>query len=201
MNGKKKYPQMLIWLVTAQIALAALAAFVVHQANISRSYITIWGQLPDFRFTSASDGKPFGLEQMKGKLTVVDFIFTRCKNACPVMTPNFAELYNLYKGSDKVQLVSITVDPEHDSLPVLREFARAHGVTDDRWVFLWAPIEDIVQLCEQGFMLPADDLPMGHTTKFTLVDSEGNIRSYHEGLDRDGMVLLKNNIRQLAGTM
>ena len=50
-------------------------------------------------------------------------------------------------------------------------------------------------------MLPADDLPMGHTTKFTLVDSEGNIRSYHEGLDRDGMVLLKNNIRQLAGTL
>jgi protein SCO1/2 len=201
MNGKKKYPQMLIWLVAALIVLAAFSAFILHQANVSRSYITIWGQLPDFRFTAASNGEPFGLEQMKGKLTVVDFIFTRCKSACPVMTPNFAELYNLYKGSDKVQLVSITVDPEHDSLPVLREYARAHGVTDDRWVFLWAPIEDVVQLCEQGFMLPADNLPMGHTTKFTLVDGDGNIRSYHEGLDRNGMVLLKNNIRQLAGAM
>jgi protein SCO1/2 len=199
MNEKQKYPKMLIWLVVALIILAAFAAFVVHQANVSRSNISVWGKLPDFQFTAAHNGEPFGLEQMKGKLTVVDFIFTSCKSACPIMTPNFTELYQLYKGSDKVLLVSITVDPERDSLPVLSEYARVNGVTDDRWVFLWAPVEDVIRLCEQGFMLPADNLPMGHTTKFTLVDGDGAIRSYHEGLDRDGMVLLKNNIHQLAG--
>lgn len=192
---------MLIWLVATLIVLAAFAAFVVHQANLSRSNISVWGELPDFRFTAAHNGEPFGLEQMKGKLAVVNFIFTRCKRASPIMTTNFAELYKLYKKSDKILLVSITVDPEHDSLPVLREYARANGVTDDRWVFLWAPTEEVVRLCEQGFMLPADNLPLGHTTKFTLVDGDGMIRSYHEGLDRDGMILLKNNIRQLAGAL
>ena len=199
MNKKQKYPKMLIWLVAVLIVLAAFAAFVVHQANLSRSKISVWGELPDFQFTAAHNGEPFGLEQLKGRLTVVNFIFTNCKSACPIMTPNFAELYKLYKGSDKIQLVSITVDPERDSLPVLRKYARDHGVIDNRWVFLWAPIEEVVRLCEQGFMLPADNLPMGHTTKFTLVDCDGAIRSYHEGLDREGMVLLKNNIRQLAG--
>ncbi|MFZ5981199.1 MAG: SCO family protein [Candidatus Zixiibacteriota bacterium] len=201
MSNVKSYPKMLIWTILAMVLLGLLAALVVSQAEKSQSQITVWGSLPEFSFTAAHNGEPFGLEQMKGKITVVNFIFTRCRSVCPILMPNFAELYKLYENSDKIQLVSITVDPEFDSLAVLNEYARLYGVDDDRWVFLWAPLDDIRELCEQGFMLPADDLPGGHSSKFTLVDANGDIRSYHEGLDQDGMILLKQNIRQLARDM
>lgn len=201
MSETKSYPKMLIWTILAMVVLGLLAALVVSRAQKSQTQITVWGSLPGFSFTAAHNGEPFGLEQMKGKITVVNFIFTRCRSVCPVLTPNFAELYRLYENSDKIQLVSITVDPDYDSPEVLNAYAKLYGIEDDRWVFLWAPIEKVHELCEQGFMLPADDLPGGHTTKFTLVDADGDIRSYHEGMDQEGMVLLKQNIRQLARNM
>jgi len=198
MDSVKSYPKFLIWAVAALLVLGLIAILVVNQANRSRSRIPVWGQLSDFEFTAAYTGQPFGLDQMKGKLNVVDFIFTSCKSACPIMAVNMAELYDLYKGSDKVQFVSISVDPERDTLEALLEYGRKLGVDDDRWVFLRAPIEQVVELCEKQFMLAADALPMGHTTKFILVDQYGQIRSYHEGLDNDSMTGLKNNIGQLA---
>ena len=159
MNHSDSYPKMLIWLIAAMIVLAVMALLVVNWASVSRSKIPVWGELPQFTFTAARTGQPFGLEDMKGSLNVVDFIFTRCPGACPIMAGNFSELYQLYQGSGKVRFVSISVDPEHDSLAVLREYARQQGVTDDRWVFLCAPVEQVRQLCEGGFMLAADDLP------------------------------------------
>jgi len=201
MSDQKSYPKMLLWTILAMVVLGTLATLVISQAQKSQSQITVWGSLPDFTFTAAHNDEPFGLEQMKGKITVVNFIFTRSRSVCPTLTPNFSELYKLYEGSDKIQLVSVTVDPEYDSLEVLNNYARTYGVDDNRWVFLWAPLEDVRQLCEEGFMLPADDLPGAHTTKFTLVDDSGDIRSYHEGMDQDGMILLKHNIRQLARDM
>jgi len=201
MSTKKTYPKLLIMIVAAMLLFGIMAALVINQANKSRSKLQVWNTLTDFEFTAAHDGQPFGLEQMKGKLTVVDFIFTRCKSVCPVTMSNMAELYNLYEGSDKVQFVSISVDPENDSLAVLNDFGKKYGVHDNRWIFLMAPIEEVAKVCEKDFMLSADNLPGGHTSKFILVDQDGNIRSYHEGLDSEAMTALKNNIRQLAREM
>ena len=198
MTSNKPYPKMLIYAVAVMLVLGALAIIIVNQANKSRYEIPIYGVLSDFAFTAANTGKPFGLAQMKGKINVVDFMFTNCRSVCPVMVVNMGDLYELYKGSDLVQFVSISVDPDRDSLEALRQYAHDHDVTDNRWIFLRAPIEDVVQLCEKQFMLGADELPMGHTTKFILVDQQGRIRSYHEGLESESMTALKSNIRQLA---
>jgi protein SCO1/2 len=198
MTDNRHYPKMLIYAVAAMLILGALAIIIVNRANKSRSEIPIYGTLSNFSFTNANTGQPFGLEQMKGKINVVDFMFTNCRSACPIMVVNMAELYDLYKDFDQVQFVSISVDPERDSLEALRQYAADHDVTDNRWVFLRAPIEDVVQLCEKQFMLGADGLPMGHTTKFILVDQQGRIRGYYEGLDNDSLTPLENSIRQLA---
>jgi hypothetical protein len=65
---------------------------------------------------------------------------------------------------------------------------------------LWAPLEDVVRLSEEGFMLAADStkLPMGHTSKFVLVDQNGMIRGYYSGLDKASIKVLKESIRHLA---
>jgi protein SCO1 len=201
MSTKKAYPKMLFMIIFVMLLFGIMATLVINQANKSRSKLPIWNTLTDFQFTAAHNGQPFGLEQMKGKLSVVDFVFTRCKSVCPITMVNMSELYELYQGSDKVQFVSISVDPEYDSLAILKAFGEKYGVNDNHWIFLRAPVEDVARVCESDFMLPAENLPGGHTSKFILVDTEGNIRSYHEGLNSDAMTSLKNNIRQLARGM
>jgi protein SCO1 len=179
------------------LILGLIGILVIGQAQKSRNSLPVLGEVPEFQSIS-QDGSPFGLANMKGKINVVDFIFTRCRSVCPLMTPNMAELYRQFNSSDKVQFVSITVDPEYDTLSMLSEYARNFGVNDKRWVFLWQPVENVVRLSEKGFMLPADDLPMGHSSKFVLVDQAGKIRAYYDGTDPNSIKKIVANIRALA---
>jgi len=115
------------------------------------------------------------------------------------MATKMGELYKLYDSSSRVQFISISVDPEHDSLTVLQAYAERQGVTDNRWVFLHGAIDSVVNLSENGFKIAADDLPGGHTTRFILVDQKGRIRGYYDGLDDASLGIMKTHIRQLAG--
>ena len=175
-------------------------ALVIYQANQSRSAIPELWPVPDFEFTERG-GQQFGLTDMKGEINVVDFIFTNCEYVCPVMSARMAELYRYYSEYDFVRFVSISVDPARDTLETLRAYAESWGVDDDRWVFLRAPIEDVARLCEDGFKLPAQDLPGGHSNRFVLVDQNGVIRSYHDSFSEPELETLKNNIKELAKGM
>ncbi len=177
------------------------AWYVIFQANQSRiEAIDIYGEVPAFEFTAHS-GEPFGIGNMKGTLSVVDFIFTSCQSACPIMSATMKELYQIYHGSGTVQFVSFSVDPDVDTLPVLRDYARMWGVDDKYWTFVRAPVEDIKNLSEQGFYLPAEGLPMGHSTRFALVDQNGKIRGYYDSFDPESMAELKTRIDYLADEM
>jgi len=195
----KPLPIILILSIVALFLLGVIGFLVINRANNSRAEIPVLAQLPDFEFTERS-GQPFGLDQMEGKINVVDFIFTNCQGPCPIMADKMAQLYQRFNDSGKIQFVSISVDPKRDTLAALRAYAERQGVTDDRWVFLRAPLADVVNLSEKGFLLAADSasLPMGHTTAFILVDEQGRIRSYHDGLDDASINVLKENIRQLV---
>ena len=152
--------------------------------------------VPEFQFVT-QDSLPFGLENMHGKVNVVDFMFTRCKGPCPIMVNMMGDLYSHFENQKMVQFVSVSVDPEYDTLLALQAYADKNGVDDDRWVFLSAPMPDIVKLCEQGFKLAADDLPGAHSTKFILVDSDGKIRGYYSGIDKEDIVKLQHDIESL----
>ncbi len=197
MKSETKFLKIMIWTAAVFFVLAVAALLVLNKARQSRAEVPVLGILPNFIFTER-DGQPFGLADMKGKINVVDFIFTHCKGPCPVMAGKMSGFYKLYAGSDKVQFISISVDPQNDSLPVLREYAARQGVTDKRWVFLRAPLDSVVNLSENGFMIAADDLPGGHSTKFVLVDGQGRIRGYYDGLDDASLEILKTHIRELA---
>ncbi len=189
-----------IILIVVIIALAAGAWFVTRQAELSRSELPVLAELPDFQFT-AQDGSFFARDSLLGHVSVVDFIFTRCKGPCPIMSGHMAQLYRVFADADQVRFVSITVDPDYDSLAVLRAYADDKGVTDSRWIFLWAPIDSVVWLSEQGFLLAAEDLPGAHTTKWALVDQDANIRGYYSGTDPASIEILKTHIVQLVKDM
>jgi protein SCO1/2 len=190
------------WVVTAVVAVIGLIMMsmsVIQLANAPEAkllepYLT----LLEFELTDQF-GKPFTRENLKGKLTVAEFIFTRCPSACPVMSRRTAELYELYKNAPNVQFISITVDPDYDTEEVLQRYATMHGVTDSRWKFLRHPnLQTIATLCEKGFYMAAEKLPGGHATKLVVIDANGMIRAYFDYNDVNLIGSMKLALRRLA---
>ena len=179
------------------LGLFSISVVVVSLAERSVSELPVIAQLPEFELVERS-GVPVTRESLLGRVTIVDFFFTRCPDACPVMSENMAELHRSFDGSNEVLLVSISVDPENDTLPVLSNYAERHDA-DENWWFLRGDDEaEIVELSEKGFLLSAQDLPLGHATRLVLVDAEGNIRGYYDGLDEAGVKMLKTAVRRLV---
>lgn len=178
------------------IVLGIGANAVVNQAERSRADIQVYGQVPDFEYVD-NFGEPYGYNDMLGKICVVDFIFTRCRGACPTMAVEVGDLYDLYAHSDQVQLVSICVDPDHDTLLVRQEYLRNLGVTDDRWRFLRGDIDSVKALARDGFFV-SDDFPGLHSTKLILVDQIGRIRGYYEHTEPSAMKRIRQDIRTLS---
>ncbi len=203
MNNKgKTYPIILILVIVAMLLLGTIALLVVNRAEFSREELPYFGQVEDFEFTDRY-GQPFGLDDMLGKINLVMFGFTNCKSVCPTTTGSMKQLYELYDspGGHKVQIVFFSVDPARDTLEQLQKYALSLGVDDNRWKFIRAPVDSIRWMSEDIFMLAAEELPMGHTSLFALVDPEGNIRQYYEGMREESIPKMNEHVRQLAKEM
>lgn len=186
----------LIYISILVIALGAGASWVIQKAGSSFD-LPIIKEVPEFQFIN-QNGEPFSESNLKGKISVLDFMFTSCPGPCPIMTNNMAGLYEDYINIPEVQFVSVTVDPEVDTETVLKSYADAHGVTDKRWQFLTSDIESIRKLKRDGFLLYAKELPQGHAIKFILIDEAGNIRKYYDGTDKASLEVLRNDLTQLV---
>jgi protein SCO1 len=141
---------------------------------------------PQFQFT-AQDGTTVSNADLKGKVWVADFIFTRCAGPCPVMTSRMAEVNQALSGKAKdVELVSFTVDPEYDTPQVLKEYGERVGASPERWKFLTGPKDHIEATVMKGFLQALSREPSGvpiHSTRFALVDRDGWIRGFLDGND------------------
>ena len=141
---------------------------------------------PQFQFT-AQDGTAVSTADYKGKIWVVNFIFTSCAGPCPIMTSRMAELNQALGGKAKdVELVSITVDPEHDTPQVLKEYGERVGASPDKWKFLTGPKDQIEATVMKGFLQALSREPSGvpiHSTRFVLVDRDGWMRGFLDGND------------------
>ena len=136
------------------------------------------GAIPSFRFTT-QEGKTLTQEDLLGKVWVADFVFTRCTGPCPLMTSRMAELAKGMTKAKDVRLVSISVDPEHDSPAVLKEYAERMLADPSQWIFLTGPKPEIDAFARKGlFQALAYDgkgVPT-HSTRFLVIDREGRIR-------------------------
>lgn len=186
------------WIGVAILFIVFIGFFSTQMiTSTSRTSLPVIAKLPDFDLVD-QDGQPFKRRDLNGKVSVVAFIFTRCKGPCPMMSAEMSELYKRYESSDKVQLISISVDPVHDAPAVLKEYAAQYGVKDNRWKFLTGKVGDITSLAEKGFMLAAEGLPEGHSTKFVLVDQDARIRGYYGSGNRDILETLKAHLEELV---
>ena len=136
------------------------------------------GEIPAFRFTT-QEGKSLTKEDLIGKVWVADFVFTRCNGPCPVMTSRMAELAKGLAKAKDVRVVSISVDPEHDTPAVLADYASRMDADPSRWIFLTGPKPEIDAFARKGMfqVLAYDDNGMPtHSTRFLVIDRAGRIR-------------------------
>jgi protein SCO1 len=187
--------------VAVFIALAGLIAWAAFSVQRMKAQSTLeqYGPAPEFHLT-AQDGTVVSPATLKGKVWVADFIFTRCPGPCPIMTGHMAEL-NRQLGDEKdVELVSFTVDPEFDTPGVLKTYGESYGASPQRWKFLTGPLEQIKDVTIKGFLQAlnkgSDGLPM-HSTRFILVDRNGQIRGFQDSSDPKLIEKLLANIKTL----
>ena len=154
------------------------------------------GSIPSFEFTD-SDGNLISQEVLSGKIWVVDFIFTTCTMACPVMTGNMNLIHKAFKNNDKVRIVSISVYPEYDTPEILKEYASRYNANTNRWHFLTGPEENVKLVIKNGFKMGDYEDIIFHSEKFALVDQNGNISGYYNGIKTDDIKTLKKDIRVL----
>ncbi|WP_182868427.1 SCO family protein [Rhodopirellula sp. JC639] len=131
--------------------------------------------LSRFELTERS-GELVKSEDLLGQPYVVSFFFTTCPSVCPQQNQKIKQLQDRFEGEDVVFL-SISVDPEHDTPEVLREYAARFGADEDQWLFLTGDLTYIRRIGGEIFQQPVDK--GFHTEKFVLVDKEGKIEGFY----------------------
>ena len=175
------------------------ASWVIKVANSSHN-IPIIKEIPNFSFID-QDGGEFDNRSFENKITVLDFIFTNCTGPCPTMALNMYDLYDNFRNVPEVQFISITVDPINDTSEKLKEYSQNIGVIDNRWKFLHSSMSEVKSLKQDGFLLYAGELPMGHAIKFILIDQDGKIRKYYDGTDEMSQKILNKDITILVNEL
>mgnify|MGYP001278732740 FL=1 len=158
--------------------------------------LPVIGSIPEFEFID-SEGQSVNLNTLKGKVWVADFIFTTCTMACPIMTGNMNTIHKKYKKNDDLRLVSISVYPEYDTPEVLKEYASQYNANTDKWHFLTGKEASVKNVIKNGFKIGDYEDIIFHSEKFALVDKNGMIRSYYNGMKTEDMDKLKKDINRL----
>jgi len=163
------------------------------------------GALPTFSLTD-HNGTALTDESLRGHVTVVNFIFTRCDTICPVTSRKMRTVQDRTGDEPGIKLLSISVDPAHDDVAALAAYAARFGADDRRWRFARGDIGQLKALVEQGMQVGFDDLgtlPSGapnitHSGHFVLIDQALHIRGYYDSNDWKRIEKMMRHARWLA---
>jgi protein SCO1/2 len=170
------------------VALAGLVAFLWVRRSPPRAATTDRTSfLTNFQPLHLVDqtGRPFDVAALSGKVVLFNFIFTSCPNVCPVQTQALAEVQRALPEADRdrVQFVSVSIDPEHDTPRVLQSFAQQFKVDFSRWTFVTGGSADIDRLADRLrlFAENKDRRPENHGTTLWLMDGGGRLMQRYAG--------------------
>lgn len=205
--GRDPRKTLLLW---GLAVLAVSALTVVGLAKRPRlPRLPVIAQVPDFALTH-HDGSTLTRQDLAGAPWIADFIFTRCPAICPRMSEQMSRVQDGLGPTSPVKIVSITVDPEHDTPQVLADYARRHHAGKS-WYFLTGEPNAIHSLSRDGFLLGVDASPTPeqaagsgpilHSTRFVLVDVESRIRGYYDPFDDADLERLLRDAEALAGAL
>jgi protein SCO1/2 len=186
------------WLRPWHSALFSVAALVAAVAVVGcqpQTPLDNYGTTPSFNLTDQS-GATFSSQSLAGHVTLLDFVYTYCTDACPIMSATFQDAQRKL-GNDKllgskVMLVSLSVDPVHDTPPVMADYAQRFQADPNSWKMLTGDFDSVYNVIT-GFKVatrpprPAADSPppggteLTHTTAVLLIDPQLQVRAILDG--------------------
>ena len=160
--------------------------------------------IPAFTLIS-QEGRPFGSADLKGKVWIAGFFFTRCPTICPILLQRQADVNRRTEDlGDALHLVTFSIDPDHDTPQAMREHAAARGLDLRRWTLVTGPTETIQQLVRDGFkeyLKAGVDVPpeeVVHSVRFFLVDGQGRVRGLYDATIDDEIERLARDAERIV---
>ena len=158
--------------------------------------------IADFSFTN-QNGKTITQKDYEGKIYVADFFFTTCQTICPIMTTNMTEVQKAFSNNPNVMILSHTVTPEIDSVPVLKQYALKQNVDDSKWNMVTGDKKDIYYIARKSYLAvktgkPEEMYDMVHTENFVLVDTKRRVRGFYDGTKKEDVQRLIEDINWLS---
>ena len=167
--------------------------------------LDVFGRAPDFQLTDQT-GSSFSSSSLAGRVTLLDFVYTHCTDACPLLSATFQQTQRKLADDkllgDRVMLLSLSVDPQHDTSAVLAEYGKQFKADATGWKFStgdWDQVYDVVTALKVATRPPRPlvDAPapggteLTHSTRIILIDAQQQVRAYLEGQDATADDLVK----------
>ena len=162
------------------------------------TYDTLWHSVKNIQMTNQLN-QQVSLDDLDGKIIVLSFFFTRCPTICPKLGEAMKKLQNSFPHNDSiVQFISMTVDPKHDSVPQLRNWAEKFHVNPDSWWVVTGDRDSIYDFAFTEIKASVADVNVDtafvHTENFFLLDKHRVIRGWYSGLDPTAQARLVRDI-------
>lgn len=159
-------------------------------------------QIGHFEFINQL-GQTITEKDVEGKIYIADFFFTTCPTICPIMKKEMLRVYEHFKENPKVKILSHSIDPEHDNVAVLKDYAERLEIDANKWAMLTTKNPDYVyEMAEKHYLVSAnadENAPGGyiHSGAFILVDGNRHIRGYYDGTKTEDVDRLIRDVERL----
>jgi len=186
----------------------ALALLAMRELWWKPAELPVLGQLPAFSLID-HEGAQFDQQRVRGRVWVASFIYTSCQGPCPLLVERLAQLRRRV-APQQLAIVSFSVDPDTDTVEVLRAYAKAHGIeASQSWWIATGPREQVLGLIRNGFASavereepndgaePTASGAILHSTRLMLIDTDGRIRGTYASADPGEIIRLEAEAKDL----
>lgn len=172
------------------------AFFTIAALAENRKPLKVYYPVGEFELIN-SKGQKFGSKDLAKKFWVLHLFFTSCEGPCPLTTARVSKLSEKYKNEPKILFVSLTVDPDTDSLARISGYKAGVKADTTNWHFVRAEKEELRKLLTERFHIATPVDPTVHSTSLVLVDNLGQIRGYYSGISDEDLKRLSEDINYL----
>ena len=170
--------------------------------DVSKQKVTSGHRIADFEMID-QNGKAFTNKDLDGYYYVTDFFFTTCPTICPNMTANMQRVQDRFMDDEDFRIASFTVQPEVDSVSVMKAYAELHEANDTKWFFLTGDKKVIYNLARKSYFTSVTEGDGGpndfiHTENFVLIDKEKRIRGFYDGTSEASVNQLMTDVEILT---
>jgi protein SCO1/2 len=193
----------LIYILFFVVLLGGFYAAMIKFTDFEEVKLPVLNSVQPFSFVK-QDSTVVTQKDLANRVYVAEYFFTTCKGICPKMNKNMQVVYDKFKNNPNFLILSHTVNPENDSVSVLKRYADSLGASPNNWWFLYGSKTDLYKSARESYLLDdpknssknIDDQFL-HTQFFALVDKQGRVRGIYDGIKKDEVDQLMLDIEEI----